>query len=336
MSSVVPVVDDVRVDFAAFDGTLLACLAFGALMILYIQLIQVLRGRPKSSGCIFWCIVIYSSALFPLATLAVIGKIKFAEVVYVTNRLYTSGPKAYYIAHSEKWPNVMAQVSTTVLPWIADILMLYRLTVFWNYQRWIIIFPGLLYLAHVSISVPQLISRIRPNDIVWQSHLLTYKIISHSLCVSLNLVFTILICFRIFVMRDKAVKVLGKLQASFYSSSITTFIESGCLFTIWTTVYLITLLRDSWVEDVFLQPHSYILAITRMLIIMRMAQDRAWSKDIIVAAIDGELDWQISSTNTGSIVLHNLNDCESSNQLSPHKCIDSDDPSLSFNLKPDQ
>jgi len=130
MSSVVPVVDDVRVDFAAFDGTLLACLAFGALMILYIQLIQVLRGRPKRSGCIFWGIVVYSSALFPLATLAVIGKIKFAEVVYVTNRLYTSGPKAYYIAHSEMWPNVMAQVSTTVLPWIADILMLYRLTVF--------------------------------------------------------------------------------------------------------------------------------------------------------------------------------------------------------------
>jgi hypothetical protein len=47
---------------------------------------------------------------------------------------------------------------------------------------------------------------------------------------------------------------------------------------------------------------------------MRMAQDRAWSKDIIVAAVDGELDWQISSTNTRSIVLHNLNDFESSNQ----------------------
>lgn len=70
-----------------------------------------------------------------------------------------------------------------------------------------------------------------------------------------------------------------------------------------------------------------------MLIIMRMAQDRAWSKDIIVAAMDGELDWQISSTNTGSIVLHHLNGSEFSNQhcqILPHK----DDPSLSS--KPDQ
>ena len=88
---------------------------------------------------------------------------------------------------------------------------------------------------------------------------MTYKTISHSLSVSINLVFTILICLRIFIMRDKAVKVLGKLQASFYSSSITMFVESGGFFTIWSTVYLIALLSDSWVEDVFLQPYSYIL-----------------------------------------------------------------------------
>lgn len=84
-------------------------------------------------------------------------------------------------------------------------------------------------------------------------------IIYHSLCVSLNLVFTILICVRIFIMRDKAIKVLGKLQASFYSSFVTTFVESGGFFTIWSTVYLITLLSDSWVEDIFLQPYAYIL-----------------------------------------------------------------------------
>ena len=68
---------------------------------------------------------------------------------------------------------------------------------------------------------------------------------------------------------------------------------------------------------------------------MRMAQDRAWSKDIITAAIDGELDWQISSTNTASIVLHNLNDLETSNQhcqILPHKFMEN--PSLSS--KPEQ
>ena len=81
----------------------------GAFMILYIQFIQVLRRRPKRSGRIFWGIVAYSSALFPLATLAIIGKINFAELIFVSNRLYASGPAAYYTAHSGVWPNVMTQ-----------------------------------------------------------------------------------------------------------------------------------------------------------------------------------------------------------------------------------
>jgi len=312
-----PTTEDVRADRACFDGMLLACLAYGALMILYLQLIQVLQGRPKQSGRIFWGIIIYSGALLPLATLAIIGKIKTAEVIYINNRLYAYGPNAYYTAHSGMWPNVMTQASTTLLPWIGDLLMLYRLMVFWNYQRWIIIFPGLLYLSHVSISVPLLISQTRPNDMAWQSHSLTYKTIFYSLSASLNLVFTILICLRIFIMRDKAVRVLGKLQASFYNCSITMFVESGGFFTVWSAVYLIALQSESWFQDVFLQPFSYILAITRMLIIMRMARDRAWSKDIIAAAMDGELDWQISSTN--SMALHNVFEPPSPQQILPQK-----------------
>jgi len=183
--------------------------------------------------------------------------------------------------------------------------MLYRLIVFWNYQRCIIILPGLLYLAQISISIPLLISETWPN-MPLPSHS-TYRTVFYSLSVSLNLLFTILICLRIFLMRDKAVKVLGKLQAFFYNSLTTMFVESGGFFTIWSIVYLITLLSNSWAQNVFLEPYSYILAITRTLIIIRMAQNRAWSQDIIAAAIDGELDWQISSTNTASVVFHNIN-----------------------------
>lgn len=163
--------------------------------------------------------------------------------------------------------------------------------VFWNYQWWIIIFPGLLYLAHVSMSVPLLISK----TLGMRSNMPIYRTAYYSICASLNLVLTILICIRIFMIRDKAEKVLGKLQASFYYSSITLFVESGAFFTIWSVVYLVALQRDSWVQDIFLLPFTYILAITRMFIIIRMARDRAWSKDIIAATRDGELDWQISS-----------------------------------------
>ena len=116
-----------------------------------------------------------------------------------------------------------------------------------------------LKLQLLAISVPLFISQIRPNDMAWQSHLLIYQTISYSLCVSLNLVFTILICTRIFMMRDKAEKVLGKLQACFYNSPITMFVESGGFFTLWSIVHLIAQQSNSWVQDVFLQPYPFVL-----------------------------------------------------------------------------
>lgn len=39
-----------------------------------------------------------------------------------------------------------------------------------------------------------------------------------------------------------------------------------------------------------------------MLIILRIAQDRAWSKDLVTATTRGVLDWQVSSTH--SVPLH--------------------------------
>ena len=78
-------------------------------MMLYIQLIQVLRGRPKR-GRVFWGIILYSSAMFLLATLAIIGRIRFAELIYDNNRFYMPGPKAYLLPHLGLWPNVMTQV----------------------------------------------------------------------------------------------------------------------------------------------------------------------------------------------------------------------------------
>lgn len=109
----------------------------------------------------------------------------------------------------------------------------------------------------LAISIPLLITTVQSGQPF--SSPPRSQIIYYSLYFSFNLVLTILICLRIFMMRHKAVKVLGKLQASFYVSLITLCVESGAFFTIWSMVYLICFLRNSWVQDVFLQPYSYIL-----------------------------------------------------------------------------
>ncbi|KIM43676.1 hypothetical protein M413DRAFT_18086 [Hebeloma cylindrosporum] len=258
---------------------------------LYIQITQVLIRRPKR-GRTFWFIIVYSTTLFPLATFAFVGKFTFKESMYVNQSGFSGDARAYAIENAGDWSNIMSQVGTESL----IIKQLYRLMVLWNCKWSLLLVPAFLYLARVAVSIPLLISHTHPTFLQPRAEVL--EVVFHSLCFTLNFVFTSLIAIRIYMLRHKAEMVLGRLQASLYNSAITMFVESGAFFTIWSFAYLITLVRDCWIQDILLQPYSYIIALTRMLIVLRMAQDRAWSTDIINAADNGVLDWQVSSINS--------------------------------------
>ncbi|RDB18736.1 hypothetical protein Hypma_014681 [Hypsizygus marmoreus] len=288
---------------ACFDGTFVSTLAYGALLMLYFQLTQVLLSRPNR-GRMYWAIVAYSSILFPLATIAIGGLLKFTELAYVDHHNDPGGPVAFYTSHLTNRIHVLSQVSITLVPWIGDILMLYRVMVVWNYKRWIVIFPGLLYISRVAMSIPLLISQTRPKDTGLAAKSPIFSTVFYSLCVSLNLFVTIMISARLYMMRKKVETIMGKLHASFYTGFTTILVESGAFFTIWALTYVILMSLRSPMKEVFLLPYTHVLGITRMLIVLRMAQDRAWSKELATATASGVLDWQVSSTH--SIPLHDV------------------------------
>lgn len=86
-----------------------------------------------------------------------------------------------------------------------------------------------------------------------------YEVTLSAIFVALNASFTALICFRLFSMRHKADRVLGRLQATLYNSYSTLFVESGGFFTIWTVATLIAKVMNGWVQNAFLEPYKYIL-----------------------------------------------------------------------------
>ncbi|TFK39178.1 hypothetical protein BDQ12DRAFT_604405 [Crucibulum laeve] len=283
---------------------------------LLIQLTQVLITRPER-GRAFWNIVSYSTVVFVLATVAIGGKLKFAELAYVENNI---DPMNFFLQSGNNMNNMISQISfnsATLIPWVGDVIMLYRVVVVWNYRWWLIVLPTIIYLARVSMSVPLLIAQIHPQNSNWAAHSLTYGTIFYALCFSLNTIFSTLICVRLYMMRPKVEHVLGKLHASFYTSWITMFVESGAFFTVWSMCYVISLARNSWIQEVFLQPYPYMLSLTRILIILRMAQDRAWSEDIVTATITGVLDWQVSSSN--SLPLHDVPAASHQHKILPKK-----------------
>ncbi|KAF8993315.1 hypothetical protein BDQ17DRAFT_1546125 [Cyathus striatus] len=325
---------DSKREAACFDGVLLATLAYGALLMLHFQFLQSLMARPKR-GRVFWGLVTYSSILFPLATISIGGIFKFAELTYVDNNTYTDGPTAYYVAHASAAVNVMSQIwcdinlleyksmtnvygdSETILPWFADTLMAYRLMVVWNYKWWLLFFPVPMYLGRLVLSVPILLFAIRSNhaSIQWASPAGAFGTVYFSICFALNFMVTTAICFRLWMLRPKCEQALGKLQAAFYTSPCTAFVESGAFFTIWSFCHLVARTKNSWMQEIFFQPYTYVLAITRSMVILRMAQDHAWTKEVTVATMTGVLDWQVSSMH--SIPLHDVADSSASSQRQP-------------------
>jgi len=179
-------------------------------------------------------------------------------------------------------------------PWFGDAFMIYRVMVVWNYPWWAYTIPLPLYISHLGMAIPYLIADTHINS-HWNLNSDLYGMIFHTLCVAMNILASVLITVRLVMLRKKLQIALGRLSASFYTSKFTVLVESGSFATIWGIVYLASRARHHWTENAFLQPYYYVIAMTRMLIMLRMAQNRAWTRDIVIAANTGVMDWEVSS-----------------------------------------
>jgi hypothetical protein len=100
---------------------------------------------------------------------------------------------------------------------------------------------------------------MKPSDAAWASRSSTYATTYYSLVVAFNVIVTTMICIRLQMMRKKVEAIVGRLGATLYTSCPTKFVESGGFFTIWSIIYLILRMRDSFVKDIFLYPSTHIL-----------------------------------------------------------------------------
>lgn len=217
--------------------------------------------------------------------------------------------------------SIIGAVCSTLLPWVADILMFFRLLMLSHRKWWITIYPALSYLSKTVLSIPLLVLQTKTDG---SSIMATFGISYYALTVSFNLYMTVVICCLILSMRKRLEAVSSRLHTSFYTSFSTLFVESGAFFSLWITVYLILRLGNNS-QEVFLEGNVYCLGITRILVVLRMMQDRAWSKDLVVASNRGVLEWKVSSTH--SLPLHE-NSSQGCSMVSIHKNVPEDAISL--------
>ncbi|KAJ2918804.1 hypothetical protein MD484_g1639, partial [Candolleomyces efflorescens] len=110
--------------------------------------------------------------------------------------------------------------------WIADGLLLYRCSIIWTEKRWVCIPPGLAYLASMAMSLVTIYSVATSADAIKRINARALSAWIY-LSVSLNVVVTILISFRLLRLRKQLSKYLPAKDLAVYLGIVAILVESA-------------------------------------------------------------------------------------------------------------
>ncbi|KAF8550106.1 hypothetical protein OG21DRAFT_1420211 [Imleria badia] len=256
------------------------------------------RSRTEWRKTLFY--LTYTSILFVLATLYAAGNSQNAIVAYVDNRLYPGGPYQYYIMFmAGQGVMVMTDVTSLVILWMTDALILCRFIVFYykvTYARWIIPLPCAMYVGVIGNTlVLQGEAGLGKIFYLSENMLLAY----YALSFSLNVLSTVLIAARLYWHKVQLERVFGEhhrpRMESPYMSIATMLIESAALYGAWSLVFLILCIQRSPGQTIILATMSQVQVIAPLLIILWIARGKAWNGGKTYGEDEDEPDQRHSS-----------------------------------------
>ncbi|KAF8645371.1 hypothetical protein AX16_007874 [Volvariella volvacea WC 439] len=273
---------DLYVERSNLNGVILSAVAYGMLLTIAVQALLLFLKPPKGRR-ISWPLVVYLGVVVTLATIGLGGNIKFNQMTFIDHRNYPGGPNAFTVDFYQHPINMMAFASYTVLGWVADGLVLWRFSLMYNNNHLLCIFPGLMYLGAIVSLISLLVSMTRPAASLWSTRAVQFGIAFWTLSISFNVISTLAISGRLFYVRHRIKKAMGAEPSGMYTSIASMLIESAAIFSIWGLVFLICFARDTPFQNIVLPTFGQIQGVAPALILLRVAQGRAWTKDTAVS-----------------------------------------------------
>jgi len=273
-------ITDLRVEQSLLDGTVIAAAAYGVHLTLFFQCFVLLTTRPRD-GKVNWWLVSYICILFSLGTIGFGGQIKFNEETFIQDRNFPGGPLGFNFGEYNTPINVVTTAAFVVLNWFADGLLVYRLFMIWNNNWYVAALPILTLISSFTVSILLLFQLTQPGASLWTSVAISFGIPYWSISVSLNIIVTLLIVGRLFYLRMRTRMALSKEHAKMYTSIAAMLVESAMLYSTFGLIFIISYARNSMVQNVLLPTLGHIQAVSPLLIIHRVAQGHAWTRETV-------------------------------------------------------
>ncbi|KAG7095435.1 hypothetical protein E1B28_006184 [Marasmius oreades] len=259
---------------ATFLSSHLASVGYGIHVSVYFTVTYFLLKR-KLPHKLFW--LLFNGFLFAFGTINLACGIFYNQNAWVTKREYPGGPFAYLSEQQALSTQTLGNSAAILASFFADGLMLQRVVILYDWNWWIIIPPGLFYIACVILSILTTVQLALPTQTSWTPLSLPVWIV----LMILPMWLTALIAGKILYHRHQLVKVMGVEAASIYTGVAAIVIESALPFTLISIILLGLFGDNDLAQNLFVLLLVQIECIAPEMIVLRVILGRAWTRQTL-------------------------------------------------------
>ncbi|KAG6810538.1 hypothetical protein H0H92_011425 [Tricholoma furcatifolium] len=269
------------------EGAILLGVAYGAELVIFIMCFTLLVQQTTRSNLKKQIpMIAYISALFICSTLFIAANSEMTRLAFVDNRNFPGGPSAYEEVMFSIPVDNLGNVVFVIANWLADGLMVWRWLVIYRncgVAVWLVmIAPCAILLASFILGVLFLVQVSAPSSSIWASTTINFTLPYFCTSLALNIISTLVIVARLLYFRHRVSSYLGTGHGSQYTSIAAMLVESASIYSISSLLFLVPFIVGHPIQNVFLALLSPSQVIAPLLIILRVAQGRAWSRDTAV------------------------------------------------------
>lgn len=259
-------------------GILIGAVAFGVHATLFFITLNLLRSQTRAGHRNrVWIAVLV--LLFTLSSIANGAQFKFTQMIYIDNRNYPGGPSAYLVEQQTETPALICLMAYIVNNWMQDALILYRFSIIYGRRNIAMAVAVIMFLSTIGLSCAFM---ARATAITFFEPLTANLLTSYfTISIALNVGLTLAIVIKLLRLRRRVARLFA--HDSPHLSAAAMFIESAVLYSICGIIFLVPWGLADPVQNLVLPTLGQVESIAPVLIIMRIAQGRAWQSDTAIA-----------------------------------------------------
>ncbi|KAG5644541.1 hypothetical protein DXG03_008196 [Asterophora parasitica] len=268
------------IEHADFAGITISQILYGITIILFFQCMRGLLLPRKSSGIprnIY--MGVYTFALFGLGTVFIAMNARNNELAYIDYRGFPGGPVMFTFSRYNKAIVIVPNAAFILANWLADGLLVSSLFLnfIWGDNYWTLILPILMYIGSIAMGIMTIFQSSRPNATLWSKVTVDFGLPYFCLATSLNVLLTLLISSRLYL-HHRMMKKAGSVGSSVipYASITGMLVESSVLYAVSSLLFIGTYGANNGASALFLPILSQTQIIAPLLIISRVARQRAY------------------------------------------------------------